>query len=109
MQRVIKMLRIDTEFRKGIFFIRLNGRLDKNENLDKMERIIENVGIKYVVLNTSNLRMLDVNTINYIINYNDKILKSKRHLLICDTNTNRKRIFNNIPKINCEIEAFALI
>lgn len=103
------MLRIDTEFRKGIFFIRLNGRLDKYENLDRVNYLIENIGIKYVVLNTSNLYMLDVNTINYIINYNDQILKSKRRLLICDNNTGRRRVFNNIPKINCEIEAFTLI
>ena len=102
------MLKIDTEFRKGIFFIRLNGRLDNYENLDKVNSIIENIGIKYVVLNTSNLIMLDVNTINYIVNYNDRILKSKRHLLICDNNIKRKRIFNNIPKIDCEIEAFTL-
>ena len=103
------MLRIDTEFRKGIFFIRLNGRLDNYENLDRVNNLIEDVGIRYVVLNTSNLNMLDVNTINYIINYNNKILKSKRYLLICDTNTNRRRIFNNIPKIECETEAFTLV
>jgi anti-anti-sigma regulatory factor len=103
------MLRIDTEFRKGIFFIRLNGRIDNYENLDRVNELIEDVGIKYVVLNTSNLHMLDVNTINYIINYNNKILKSKRYLLLCDTNYNRKRIFNNIPNINYEIEAFTLI
>lgn len=103
------MLEIDTEFRKGIFFIRLNGRIDNYENLDKVNSIIENIGIRYVVLNTSNLYMLDINVINYIINYNDKILKDKRHLLICDTNINRKRIFNNIPNINSEIDAFNII
>ena len=103
------MLKIDTEFRKGIFFIRLNGRLDNYENLDKVNSLIENIGIKYVVLNIDNLQVLDVNTINYIINYNDKILESKRRLLICDTNINRRRIFNKIPNINCEIEAFTLI
>ena len=103
------MLRIDTEFRKGIFFIRLNGRLDNYENLDKVNNLIENMGIRYVVLNIGNLQVLDVNTINYIINYNDKIQKSKRRLLICDTNIRRGKIFKSIPKINCEIEAFTLI
>ena len=103
------MLRIDTEFRKGIFFIRLNGRLNNEENLETVNKLIENIGIKYVVLNIENLQVLDVNTINYIINYNDKILKSKRRLLICDTNIGRRRIFKSIPKINCEIEAFTLI
>ena len=103
------MLIIDTEFRKGIFFIRLNGRLDNYENLDKVSKLIDNIGIKYVVLNTSNLCMMDINTINYIINYNNKITKSKRNFLICDTNIKRRGIFHNIPKINCELEAFALI
>ena len=103
------MLRIDTEFRKGIFFIRLNGRIDNYENLNRVNSIIENIGIKYVVLNTSNLYVLDINVINYIISYNNEILKNKRHLMICDDNLNRKRIFNSIPKISSEIEAFSII
>ena len=41
--------------------------------------------------------------------YNKRILKDKRRLLICDDNKNRNRIFNNIQKIKCEIDAFSLI
>ena len=37
------MLRIDTEFRKGIFFIRLNGRLNNEENLETVNKLIENI------------------------------------------------------------------
>ena len=68
------------------------------------------IGIRYVVLNTNNLRAIDVDSINDIIEYNKKILKDQRRLLICDANNSRKRIFsNNIQKINCEIDAFSLI
>ena len=107
------MLGIDMEFKKGILFVRLSGILngDTASLLDKeMTSLIETNGIRYVVLNSNNLRAIDVDSINDIIEYNKKILKDQRRLLICDANNSRKRIFsNNIQKINCEIDAFSLI
>lgn len=107
---MIKMLRIDTEFRKGILFVRLNGKISNDNYLASINNLIENIGIRYIVLNIENLRGIDVNSINHIIDYNKEILKNKRRLLICDTNKNRNQIFKNtIPNIKCEIEAFSLI
>ncbi|MEE3343817.1 MAG: hypothetical protein VZS44_06990 [Bacilli bacterium] len=103
------MLKIDTEFRKGIFFIRLSGKLDNYLKLKSIYDLTLNLGIRYVVLNTSNLLLLDVSMINYIYKYNDRLIKNNGYLLICDTNNHRKRIFNAINNINCEIDAFALI
>lgn len=104
------MLKISTEFRKGVLFVRLAGRIDNDSYLESINNLIEDIGIKYVVLNTNNLRAIDVDSINDIIEYNKKILKDQRRLLICDANNSRKRIFsNNIQKINCEIDAFSLI
>ncbi len=104
------MLKISTEFRKGVLFVRLAGRIDNDNYLESINNLIEDIGIKYVVLNTNNLRAIDVSSINNIIEYNKKILKDQRRLLICDANNSRKRIFsNNIQKINCEIDAFSLI
>lgn len=52
------MLKVLMEFRKGILFVRLFGMLDettiKNFRSEVKEVIIES-GIRYVVLNTSNL------------------------------------------------------
>lgn len=104
------MLRINTEFRKGVLFVRLNGIISDENYLESINDLVEDIGIKYVVLNIENLKKIDVNSINHIINYNKEILKNKRRLLICDNNINRNRIFkNSIPNISCEIEAFSLI
>lgn len=104
------MLRINTEFRKGVLFVRLNGQIDNENYLESINDIIEDIGIKYIVLNIDNLRFVDVNSINHIIDYNRQILKKKGRLLICDTNINRNGIFKNmIPNIKCEIDAFSLI
>lgn len=104
------MLRIDTEFRKGILFVRLSGKIANESYLESINSLIENIGIRYIVLNIENLKGIDVNSINHIIDYNKEILKNERRLLICDTNMNRNRIFKNtIPNIKCEIEAFSLI
>ena len=103
------MLRINTEFRKGVFFIRLTGKIENNNYLESIDVIRENIGIRYIVLNIENIEFVDINTINHIIDYNNKLLKNKGCLLICDKNQNRNRLFKKIKKINCEIEAFSLI
>lgn len=57
------------EFRKGIFFIRLSGIFTNNEikkfNTEVKEVIVE-AGIKYVVLNISNLKEISNDAIKEI-------------------------------------------
>ena len=103
-------MQISTEYRKGVLFIRLIGRIDDNDFLNKLNKIIEEFGIKYIVLNISNLNYVSLESIKHITNYNNRILKKKKHLLICDSNQRRNRLFNNIiPNISNELEAFSLI
>lgn len=104
------MLHVSTEYRKGVLFIRLEGRIDNECYLDNINNLIDMMGIRYVVLNLSSLRNVSLASIEHIINYNKKILKKKKLLLICDTSGIRDRLFKGIiPKIRCEIEAFSLI
>lgn len=103
------MLQISTEFRKGVFFVRLVGRIDNEGYLEDINRTIEQVGIRNIVLNLNDLNDISLESIRHIINYNDKILKKKKQLFICDTNDIRKRVFSTIPNISNEIEAFSLI
>ena len=104
------MLKINYEFRKGIFFIRLIGDLDKN-NYYKQENFLEELisynGFKQVVINTDLLRNVDIYGINYLINFN-KILRSKNtKLVLCDkTNIWRTLFGNQIQHINNELEVF---
>lgn len=104
------MLRINTEFRKGVLFVRLIGKIENENYLESINNLVSDIGIRYVVLNIDKLEYVDVNSINHIIDYNKKMLKNKGCLLICDANKNRDRVFKNvIPNIKCEIEAFSLI
>ena len=104
------MLKINYEFRKGIFFVRLIGDLDKN-NYYKQENFLEELisynGFKQVVINTDLLRNVDIYGINYLINFN-KILRSKiTNLVLCDkTNIWRTLFGNQIQHINNELEVF---
>ena len=110
MQRVNIMQKISTEFRKGILFIRIKGRFN-NESFKKTTNyLINNIGIKIIVLNISNLEYFSLEDIEHIINYKKQILKKKRKLIICDNKTTDELFFfKEIPRINKEIDAFSLI
>ena len=100
---VISLLKINTEFRKGVMFVRINGCLNKSN----IETIRYN-DFKYVVFNLDNLLSIDSYAINYIINYNNKIIDNNGKLIICDS---KKSLVNNlfkdrIPIIDNEIKAF---
>ena len=49
------MQNINTEYRKGILFIRLKRRSDYNEVKNTIKYLISNIGVKIIVLNTNNL------------------------------------------------------
>ena len=99
------MLKINTEFRKGIMFIRLNGEVDKL-NIDN---IFVN-DFKYVVLNFDNLLSIDSEAIKDIIDYNNEITKNNGKLIICNKNYNAfTSLFKNIPVIDSEIKAFNIV
>lgn len=104
-------MQINTEYRKGILFIRLIGRIDDDyDYLNKINNLIDDFGINYIVLNLEYLKYVSLENVAHIIKYNKKILKKKKYLLICDSNRRRNQIFNNIvPNINNELEAFSLI
>ena len=103
-------MQIKTEYRKGILFIRLIGRIDDNEYLTKINDIIDTFGIKYIVLNLDEVKDVSLENIDHIIKYNRKILKKKKLLFICDSNK-RGGILNNLKILNIsnELEAFSLI
>lgn len=103
------MQNIRTEYRKGVLFIRLMGGID-DDYLNTVNEIVDNFGIRYIVLNITNLNYVSLENISHIVNYNERILKKKKQLLICDSNIKRNRMFRNvIPNIEREIDAFSLI
>jgi len=100
------LLKINTEFRKGVMFVRIKGNLSK-DNIN----ILDYKDFKYVVFNLDNLLSIDSDAINYIINYNTKIKKDNGKLIICEKNSNlANNLFKNIiPVIDNEIKAFNIL
>ncbi len=71
------MLNINTEFRKGVFFIRLEGILDKYtyNDLDDVYNFIKDNDIKNVVFNLNDISFIDKKGI-------DKINKLYQNIVI---------------------------
>ena len=102
------MLKINFEFRKGIFFLRLIGDLDKTSYLEKEKEIrdlIINNQFKYIVVNTNYLKKIDFDGLNYITKIYYLTRESKSHLVICDRFNLFGRLLNdNVPSIKNELE-----
>ena len=84
------MLKINFEFRKGIFFIRLIGNLNnqnyKQEDQNLKALITEN-NFKYVVINTNYLEKVDLDGLNYLLEIFYITRLNKSNLVICDKNS----------------------
>lgn len=113
------MLDIETEFRKGIFFIRLTGILNKKTvNLlnDKVTKLIESNGFKNIVFNIENLTYIDVKGISTLF-YNYEISRNNHgNLMVCGVINEKvrkkikhSRLLNYINEINDELSALQTI
>ena len=102
------MLKINFEFRKGIFFIRLIGNLN-NQNYKEKEKLLRNLIIenkfKYIVINTNYIKNIDLDGLNYLLEIFYLTKMNESNLVICDKNNIFKRLLNkSIPSIKEEIE-----
>ncbi len=102
------MLKINFEFRKGIFFIRLIGNLSKetyNKIETEMNDLIINNKFKYIVINTNYLKTIDLDGLNYITKIYYIAKENESNLVICDKFNIFKTLLNgNIPNIKDELE-----
>lgn len=113
------MLEVETEFRRGIFFIRLKGILNKktvNILNDKVTSLVEKNGFKNIVFNIENLTYIDIKGISTLF-YNYELLRNNHgNLMVCGiTNEEvRKKIKNSrllkyANEITDELAALQLI
>lgn len=102
------MLKIDFEFRKGIFFIRLIGDMTRKTyevTGDELKKLLIENRFKYIVINVNNLKTIDQEGINYISEIYNMTKKNKSNLVLCDKFNMLNRIVkNNIPSISDELE-----
>ena len=102
------MLKINFEFRKGIFFIRLIGNLN-NKNYQQEEKMLKELIItnkfKYIVINTNYLNKVDLDGLNYLLEIFYITKSNESNLVICDKNNIFKRLLNkHIKNIKDELE-----
>lgn len=102
------MLKINFEFRKGIFFIRLIGDLNKEtykEKVAEIEKLIIENNFKYIVINTNYLKHIDLTGLNYITRFYYLTKENDSNLVICDKFKILKTLLNNnVPLIEDELE-----
>ena len=104
------MLLVRTEYKKGVLFVRLVGRIDNDGYLDKLNWLINEMGIKFTVLNVTDLSDVSLKNINHMINSTRELKKKKHLLFICDETNLRNSLFKeSVPRLKNEIEAFSLI
>lgn len=114
------MLDINMEFARGMLFIRLSGILSKKTSQElkmALDKMIDEQGIKYFVLNLESLDYIDEEGIQLIMNrYFDVTLRDGK-LVICGYNHHiQKRVkkdldqaFQRIESSNNELSALHLI
>lgn len=102
------MLKINYEYRKGIFFIRIFGNFNKNnylKNNEQIKEILQTNKFKYIVINTNYLNEIDMAGLNYLLEICYIAKENEGNLILCDKTNNITRLFNyNIPNISDEIE-----
>jgi stage II sporulation protein AA (anti-sigma F factor antagonist) len=113
------VLEIDMEFRKGILFIRLTGKLDKNTisklNSEVTELVKDN-GIKNIVFNIDGLTSIDLKGINSLL-YNYELSKmNDGKTLLCGINNSlvryriiNSRLLNYMYEVSDELSAIKVI
>ena len=102
------MLNIGYEFRKGIFFVRLFGDLNKTTYLSQEKELTNLINynqFKYIVINTNYLKSIDLNGLNYLTKIICMTKQNDCNLIICDKFKVIKTLLNNnIQSISNELE-----
>lgn len=112
------MLNINTEFRKGIMFVRLEGELKKDTIKifnDEVIEIIKKAKISNVVFNLNELNLIDFKGINSILYAYELCKKRKGKSLMCGNNINIKnrlkksRLVNYVYEVSDELTAIKIL
>ena len=112
------MLKIITEYRQGIMFVRLIGRLTKNNIHSFNTKVIDNIkngGICNVVFNVKSLKEIDIKGIHMLLYSYELCKQNDGCTLICGNNKyiepkiKKSRILNYIGEISNELTAIKII
>ncbi len=114
------MFDIEMEFVRGMLFVRLDGILSKKTSKDLnlvLNRMINEQGIRYFVINLENVNQIDEDGIKSLIDRYFDVSMHNGKLVVCGYNHNLESqicdevniAFKNIENSNDELGAFHLI
>ena len=112
------MLTVITEFRRGIFFVRLKGKLNTKTSeilKKKVTNLVKEYGITNLVINVKELKEIDLDGIAGLFNNYLYIRKYAGTSFLCGLNINiekdikKSQILSYIPLVNDEINAMKVI
>ncbi len=108
------MLKINSEYHKGILFVRIKGNLNRRTSCKLNNFLVPAIlkhKIKYLVYNLYNLDNIDVIGIEALRKSAKAIKVNKGISLICEVPDNLKEVFENIEikKTTNELTAIKLI
>lgn len=113
------MLKITMEFRRGILFIRLSGKLVQSESMKFKKYIIDKIkenGIRSVVFNINDLKEIDLKGVHNFFYIYELCRQNKGKVLVCKVydspvfeKLKKKRFFQYAEVISNELEAFEVI
>ena len=108
------MLRMDLEFNKGILFVRLDGKLNRNTSYkinNYLVPVILKHKIRYLVYNLYNVDDIDESGIDAILNTKFAIKNNKGLIYLCEANKNLDKKLHklHIKKIANELSVCNII
>ena len=105
------LLNINMEYRKGILFVRLEGKLNKRSSRklnNELVPVILKYGIKYLVYNLDNLQGIDKSGLKAILNGNKAIIGNNGQTYMCAIPLEFNEHFNQLPIIKTTNELTAM-
>jgi anti-anti-sigma factor len=113
------MLDINMEFRGGILFLRLNGKLVSTTSVmldNLLKKLILNNSVRFIAFNVAGLKYIDSVGINTIMKYNEALSKIRGKALICGLYNDLVRLqvqgsnmMNSIDEVSDELGALKVI
>lgn len=113
------MLKITMEFRRGILFVRLSGKLVQKESARFKRVVIDKIkenGIRCVVFNIRELKEVDLKGIHHLFYIYELCDQNRGKVLLCELydspvfeKLKKNRLFQYVGVIKGELDAFEMI
>ncbi len=94
------MLKMDLEYEKGVFFVRLNGNLTRKKTYkinNYLVPVIKKHQIKYVICNLENVKIIDEAGVDALLHVKCALKKHLGKIFLCGVN---KEIISSLKRLH---------